>query len=156
MYNLCNIKHSLFSSQSAYYVLFLYWMRFISLRCIHRPTSLLEWHSFLCQVPTEYSYNSASPYSSKKVGDLSTSSSRHGELIAMEDDKGGDGSTDSVNPLAYSSRTCSLYLRKSRIRGLWSWSSVSASEGSVRTGSQWYVHRYNKMNILLFQHVKPS
>lgn len=156
MYNQCNTKHSLLSSQFVYYLLFLYWIRFISLRCIHRPAFLLEGHSFFCQVPTEYSYNPDSPYPSKKVGDLSTSSSRHGEPLAMEDDKGGDGSTDSVNPLAYSSRTCSLYLRESRMRGLWSWSSVSASEGSVGTGSQWYVHRYNERTYFCVQHVKPS
>ena len=156
MYNPCNTKHSLFSSQFVYYVLFLYWTRLISLRCIHRSTFLLEGQSFLFQVPSEYSYSPDSPYSSKKVGDQSTSSSRHGEPLAMGDDKRGDGSTDSVNPLAYSSTTCSLYLRESRMRGLWSWSSVPASEESVGTGSQWYVHRYDEKNILLFQHVKPS
>lgn len=36
----------------------------------------------------------------------------------MKDDKGGDETTDSVNPLVYSSRTCSLYLTESRMRGL--------------------------------------
>lgn len=54
--------------------------------------------------------------------------SRHGRPLDKEGDKGGDEKPESVNPLAYRSRTCCLYIRDSRMRGLWSWSSVSASK----------------------------